>query len=175
MSNATNVELIGAGLRFGAVGLIVGSFLLFAMGVSGALGGSFRMAIEPALRSARERTSLSREELADASTMLAAAFAAGAFLTEMSPLAGVIAIGLWLARPTIRRATREENKMLAIGGLFSIDLIIGVYTPIMLAQFLVANVMLGLSFLSVVVALSWPAGGGGIPGRRWQLAPVAAN
>jgi hypothetical protein len=174
METQMQIELLAIGIQIGAMALILGSFVLFLTGASGSLGGSFRSFLEPKLRWARDRTSLSRQELADRTILVAAALAVAAAVVETSVLAALMAIGLWLARPSIARLTGEENRMLAVAGYFSIDLMIGLYTPIMLAQFLLADILLGACLFTVVVALSWPAGGGGssIPGRRWQLAPV---
>lgn len=168
------VDLVVVGVQLAAVGLMVGAFLLLVTGGVVPLGSSFRTAIEPLLRTLRDRTTLSRNELADLCLLAGLALAVAATLSGQSVLGVLFAGGLWLARPSVQRATREENRMLAVADHFSIDMVIGLYTPIMLAQFLLANVLLGASLLAVVVGLSWPAGGGGgpIPGRRWQLATV---
>lgn len=168
------VDLVVVGVQVAALGLTLGALVLFMTGGVVPLGSSFRTSIEPLLRALRDRTSLSRSELADLSMLVGLALAAAEALSGRSPLGALFAIGLWISRPAVQRATREENRMLAVAGHVSIDLIIGLYTPIMLAQFLLANVLLGAALLSVVIGLSWPAGGGGssIPGRRWQLAPV---
>lgn len=159
-----------------ALTLVLGGLALFVSGGSAALGRSFRDAVEPVLRAVRDRTARSRSELADVTLVVGIVLAVAAAIVHRDPLAGLLAVGVWVIRPSIRRVTREENKVAAVGGHLSIDMMIGLYTPIMLAQFLLANVLLGACLLAVVVALSWPAGGGGIrvPGRRWRPAPVAS-
>jgi hypothetical protein len=155
-----------------AMGLTLGSFVLLFNGGALPLGTSFRSSIEPLLRSLRELTPLSRPELADATVLLAIGFAGWAAVFD-SPLAGVMLMVLmaW-ARPVIRQATREEHKLLALASSFSIDLVIGVYVPMVAAQLLLRNFFIATSMLLIVVALSWPAGGDSLGARRWRLAPV---
>jgi hypothetical protein len=155
-----------------SIGLTLGSFALLLNGGALPLGTSFRMTIEPLLRSIRSASSRSRSELADVTVLMAITFAGLATVFE-NPV-GLIMMGLmYWARPFIRRATREEHKLLALASTFSTDLIIGVYVPMVIAQFLLLNVFTGVAMLLVAVALSWPAGGGqSIPGRTWKLAPV---
>jgi hypothetical protein len=174
MGSSVQVELLSVGLRLSAAALVIGAILQLVTGTSGQLGGSLRSTIEPVLHWVRERTPMTRSELADASIVAGLLLAVTALLVEGTLLAGLVAPGLWLARPSIERATREENKMLALGGYFSIDMMIGLYTPIMLAQFLLGHLLLGACLMAVIVGLSWPAGGGGssVPGRTWRLATV---
>lgn len=157
-----------------AVALTLASFVLFALGWAHTLGTSFRLTIEPLLVSLRGQTDRARHELADLSVLVGVGLAGcGAVLEQ--PLAGCLLAGLlaW-SRPMVRRATREENKLLALAGSISIDLVIGVYVPMVLAQVLLRNWFIAASLLALVVALSWPAGHGrAVPGRRWRLAPVA--
>ena len=167
-----NVRLLNIGIQMAAVALIVGGLVLLLFGRADSLGNSFRTTIEPILAWVRSHTSLSRSELADRTIMVAAGLAAVGALFDRQPMALLIAIGLWWYRPSIRRLTSEENPMLAQIGMFSVDLIIGLYVPIVMAQFIVLHLFLGASLLAVIVALSWPAGGGALPGRRWKLAPV---
>lgn len=170
------VDPMVVGAELAALGLIAGAVLLALTGAVVPLGCSFRTTVEPLLRRLRHRSTLSRDELADLTILVGVALAVAATVVGQSPFGVLFAGGLWLARPAVKRATREENRVAAVAGHVSIDLVIGLYTPIMLAQFLLANVLLGGSLLAVVVGLSWPAGGGGspIPGRRWRLAPVTS-
>ena len=99
----------------------------------------------------------------------------------LSIIAGDVMMGtlvaplLHLARPAIRRATSQEHRLLAMSGSFSLDLMIGVYLPLALAHVLMMEFIMASCLLAVVLALSWPAGGGdSIPGRRWHLAPTPA-
>jgi hypothetical protein len=167
------VDLLDIGVRLSAVALIFGAFILLLAGTTPAIGGSFRSAIEPLLHDIRERTTHTRAELADLTLKVAIGFAALAGLSG-DVLAGIIICPLlWYARPLVGRLMREENKMLAIGGLFSIDLVIGFYIPMVAAQILLHNLFLAGCFLSVIVSMCWPAGGGStVPGRSWKLAPV---
>ena len=177
MTLAAPTDLLVLGLRFAALGLLFGSVVLLLTGTAHAVGSSLRLGLEPVLRLVRDQTSLSRSDLADGTIVAAMALAACSAVVDRQMLAPLMVVGLWLARPSVRRATRQENRMLAIAGYFSLDLMIGVYTPVMMAQFLTGHVLLGGCLLAVVVALSWPAGGGSssIPGRRWQLAAVTAS
>lgn len=165
-------EMLEAGFRLAAVALIFGAFILLLGGAASALGYSFRSAIEPFLSEVREGSSLSRPELADASVKVAIGFAGLAMVFDERFLAVLLIIVLWQGRPTIRRLTSEENRLLALVGSLSIDVVIGFYLPIVLAQFLLFNIFIAASMLLVVIALSWPAGGDSVPGRKWRLAPV---
>jgi hypothetical protein len=160
-------------MEVSAVALILGGAMLLVTGSSRRLGESFRGLIEPLLVEVRTRTSLSRSQLADLS-ILAAMVLAGLTVTDGNIVgAMIIAPLLYLARPAIRRATREENRLMAVGGMFGLDLMIGVYLPFALAHVLLFDWFMASSLFTVVVALSWPAGGGGaVPGRRWLPAPA---
>ena len=168
----TQAELLQAGLQLGAMALIFGAFFLLVIGATSYLGLSCRSAIEPTLRRIRQGTSHTRSELADVSVRLSIALAIVAII-ERPILAVLLMVGLMKGRPTIRRLTSDENRLLALRGSLSIDLVIGFYLPIALAQLLMRDVFTGASMLMVIVALSWPAGGGDVvPGRSWKLAPV---
>lgn len=174
MTRVAPADLLALGVQMAALGLIAGSVFLIITGTARPLGESFRSTIEPILQIVRDHTTMSRGQLADSSLMVAIGLAAASAVIEQEVMAVFATVGLWLARPSLQRAMREENRLLALGGLFSVDLVIGIYTPVMFAQFLTGEILLGSCLLAVVVALSWPAGGGGpIPGRRWRLAPVA--
>lgn len=166
-------EVLETGIEVTAVGLTLGSLVLLLNGRAHALGLSFRSTVEPPLRSIRNHTALSRSELADR-TLLAGIALAGFGALFDRPLAGVLLIGLLLwSRPFVRRATREENRLMAVAGNFSADLMIGVYVPVVLAQLILANFFLAASLAAVIIALSWPTGfGQAVPGRTWRLAPV---
>lgn len=171
---STQTELFEVGIKLSAAGLIFGAFFLLIAGAASGLGWSFRSAIEPMLQHIRASSSLSRSELADLSIRISIGFAALAALFGQLFLAVVLVVVLWRGRPIIRRLTTEENRLLAVVGSLSIDLVIGFYVPIVLAQFLLLNLFIGSSLLLVIVALSWPPGGGDtVPGRRWRLAPNA--
>jgi len=131
------------------------------------LGGSFRATLEPLLRQIREGTSRSRAELADASVVAAIVFASFAVVFEQPLVALVLVVVLGWGRPLIRRATSEENRILALGQSFSIDLVIGFYLPIVAAELLLLNYFIAASMALVVLALSWPASGG----RPWTHRP----
>ena len=171
----THGELLAIGLKVSGMALILGSFLLLLTGASMSFGTSFRSALEPSLQQARSFTSMSRDQLADATILVGIVLAISASALEQRLIPGLVAIGLWYARPLVRRSTREEHQLLAIVGTISIDTVIGFYAPLAMAYFLFGDLLMGATFLSVVVALSWPAGGASIPGRRWRLAPVPAR
>lgn len=159
----------------GAIGLIGGAFILLLAGNTSGIGSSFRSAVEPALRSVRDRTTCSRSDLADRSVLVSIGFATGEAVTGHLLVAVILGFLLWRARPGLRRLMSQENKILAAGGTFSADVAIGFYLPVVAAQVLLHNLFLAASLLSVVVALCWPPGGGQtIPGRSWKLAPVTS-
>jgi len=114
-------------------------------------------------------------ELADRTMLVAAGLGAAGTVVQRSPV-GVVLVAMVLgARPLVRRATREDHKLLAVASSFSIDLVVGFYIPMTLAQLLVRSYLFAASMAAVMVALCWPAGGGeAVPGRRWTLAPVTS-
>ena len=168
-----NPELVRAGLEMSAIALIIGGVMLLVTGSARMVGEAFRESVEPMLLEVRSRTDRSRAELADLS-MLGAIGLALLAIVEGSVVAGTLVVPLlYLARPAVRRATSQEHRLLAIAGTFSLDLMIGVYVPLALAHLLMADWFMAFCLLAVVLALSWPAGGGeSIPGRRWQAAPI---
>ena len=166
--------LFEAGLTLGALALIVGAVMSFLNGTAPGNGESFRTGVEPALANIRGGLTMSRGELSDLSIKAAIAFCAVAMIFD-SMFAGLLIGGLlWKSKPMIRRLTSEEQPLMAIGNYFSTDLIIGLYLPVTLAQFMLGRVFIGLAMFMVIVALSWPAGGGlrtGASGHRkpaWQ-------
>ncbi len=155
-----------------AVGLIIVAFVQLVTGGALGLGHAFRSRVEPALASFRASSPLSRAELADRTMLVAIALAVAGTVIQQS-VAGVIMVAmLYKVRPMVRRTTREEHKLLAMAGTLSIDLVVGFYLPMTLAQLLLLQYLFAASMAAVMVALCWPAGGGALPGRRWQLAPV---
>ena len=158
-----------------AVGLVVVAFAQLITGRALGLGYALRCTLEPALASIRASSALSRAELADRTMLVAAALAVAGTVVQRSP-EGVVLVAMLLgARPLVRRATREEHKLLALAGTFSTDLVIGFYVPMTLAQVLVRSYLFAASMAAVMVALCWPAGGGeAVPGRRWKLAPITS-
>lgn len=165
-------ELFRAGLQMSAVALIFGCVVMLITGSARSVGESFRQSVEPMLLQVRSHTERSRSELADMSIMGAMGLAMLAILSGNAVAGTVIVPLLYLARPAVRRATSQEHRLMAIAGTFSIDLMIGVYLPLALAHLLMMQWFMASSLLAVVLALSWPAGGGEtIPGRRWHLAP----
>ncbi|MGI9598015.1 MAG: hypothetical protein ACR2QK_17765 [Acidimicrobiales bacterium] len=165
-------ELLQLGINISAIATILGGLVLLALGRSDWLGHSFRTAVRPALDLIRSRSTRSRSELADVSILVAAGLSVAGALVDRQVFAAILAILLWLSRPSVAKLTKEENHLLAKISWFSIDLMIGVYVPIAIAQVLLLNLFLAASFFSVIVALSWPTGGGAIPGRRWKLVPT---
>jgi hypothetical protein len=166
-------ELVQTGIQVFAVALTLGAFVLLLNGGAYSLGWSCRSALEPLLASVRARSSRSRPELADASVVLAIGFALlSAVFEQLVPALLIVAL-LLKGRPLVRRATREENRLLALVGSLSSDTVIGFYLPMVLAQVLLTNLYIAASMSLVVVALSWPPGGGqAIPGRSWRGAPA---
>jgi len=158
-----------------AVGLVVVAFAQLVTGRALGLGSALRATLEPVLRSIRASSPLSRSELADRTMLVATGLGAAGTVVQRSP-AGVVLVAMLLgARPLVRRATREEHKLLAVASSFSTDLVVGFYIPMTLAQVLVRSYLFAASMAAVMVALCWPAGGGeAVPGRRWQLDPVTS-
>ncbi len=165
-------ELLQLGVEVSAIAVIIGGFMLLALGRSSGLGHSFRTSIRPMLEMVRQRSTMSRSELADATILAASALAAMGAVFDRQLFAALLALLLWFSRPWVVRLTKDENPVLAKISSFPIDLFIGVYVPIVIAQLLLLNWFLAASLLLVIIALSWPEGGGAIPGRRWRLAPV---
>ncbi len=146
---------------------------LLVTGSARTVGESFRQSVEPALIQVRSRTERSRSELADRSILVAIGLAVLSIFTGSVMAGTLVAPLLYMARPAIRRATSQEHRLLALAGTFSLDLMIGVYLPLGLAHLLMLDWLMASCLFTVVLALSWPAGGGeSIPGRRWQLAPI---
>ncbi|MGF1596909.1 MAG: hypothetical protein ACFCVK_08235 [Acidimicrobiales bacterium] len=161
------------GLELTALAIFVCAFALFLTGGSDAVGQPFRLAIEPLLADLRARTARSRAELADTSILVSIGFAVLAALAGQAIGGAAVALMLWWGRPVFQRLTREDNRLMASMSLFSIDMVIGLFVPIALAQLLLSSYFLAFSTVLVVVALSWPAGtGGGGHGRPWKLTPV---
>lgn len=158
------------GTRLAAVALIFWAFISFFMGTASATGQSFRSSLQPLLSSVRSSSSMSRQQLADASMVSAAVFAGMAVIVDRSIVAVLVAGLLWKARPQLRRLTSEENPLRAIAGSFSLDLVIGIYLPILLSQVIVGNYFIALTLMLVVVSLSWPAGGGATRPGAWRPA-----
>jgi len=168
-----NPELIDAALNGSSIALVFAAFGLLIHGSARSVGESFRTLIEPLLLFVRDSSACSRTRLADLSILAAMGLGMSAALTE-SLLAGVaVASLLWLARPAVHRATREEHRLLATASFFSLDVVIGVNLPVAMAHLLIGNIFLAMSLVTIAVALSWPAGGGEtIPGRRWRIVPA---
>ncbi len=162
-------ELIHAGLQIGALALIVGAVMSFVQGTAPVLGEQLREALRPMLTGLRDRSDLSRSELADRSMLAAVGLSVLAVLIDRSIAAALIAIVLWFARPMVARMVSQEHPMLALSQTFSTDLVIGLYLPIALAQLLMFQLLMGASMFLVVLALSWPPGGAAA-GGQWKPA-----
>ena len=166
-------ELVEVGLSMSAVALIIGAAFLLVSGSARSLGEAFRQSIEPTLTEFRSRSTRSRSELADMTILAAIGLALLAVFDGAVLIGSAVAVLLYVARPSIRRATSQEHRLLAVSSAFSLDLMIGTYLPFALAHVLLFDWIMALCLFAVVLALSWPAGGGEtIPGRRWQPAPV---
>ena len=155
-----SLDLLEAGTQIAAIATIVIGFAMLALGYSTWLGNSFRTAIEPVLTAVRRHSELSRADLAEVSTLVACGLAALEAVIGRNPFALGLAVLLWLSRPAIARLTGDEHPLLALANSFAIDLMIGLYVPITIAQVLLRNLLMGASFLALIIALSWPAGGG---------------
>lgn len=153
-----------AGLAVAAVCTMLLAIVGIFNGFGLAIGSQVRDILEPTLRSIRDRSELSRQDLADRTLLGAAAICAVGSLATLS-FAGLFIGGLLLfMRPSVRRATREENKMLALSSSFSLDLIVGFFVPMVLAMVLLGDVVMSLTYFLATIALCWPPGGAG--GRR---------
>lgn len=167
-----SIELLDLGTQIAAIATIVIGFGLLIIGRAHWLGQSFRTAIEPALIRLRSGTELSRAELATASTVLACVLAGLESLVNRNVFAAALAVLLWLSRPAVARLTSDEHRLLALANSFTIDLMIGLYLPIAISQILLRSFLLASSFLALIVALSWPAGGGATR-RRFRFAGIS--
>lgn len=167
-----SIALLDLGTQMAAIGCIMVGFGLLATGRAPWLGYTFRTAIEPALTRFREGSERSRAELATGWTVAASALAGLAVVVERSLFAAILAVLLWLARPAVARLTMEEHPLLALANSFTIDLVIGMYLPITISQLLLRNVVLASSFTALIVALSWPTGGGS-SGRPFRFATLS--
>ncbi|MDH4075138.1 MAG: hypothetical protein OEY41_16865 [Acidimicrobiia bacterium] len=165
-------ELVDVGASTLALGLVVVAFVQLLTGGAFKLGHAFRSTVEPVLASIRGSSRLSRAELADRTMLVAIALAAAGTVVQRSVAGVLMMVVLWKVRPLVRRTTREEHKLLAMAGTLSIDLVVGFYVPMTLAQLLLLQYLFAASMVAVMVALCWPAGGGSLRRRRWQLAPV---
>ncbi len=167
-----NPNLFQLGAQVAAIATIVGGAGLLVLGRSTMLGQSCRLTIKPMLTWVRSRSELSRSDLAEISTLLAVALALLGGLVDQSPTALVLAVLLWMSRPSIVRLTRDEHPLMAEASSFTIDLMIGIYVPIAVAQILLVRLPMAGSFVALIVALSWPAGGAATR-RRLRLAGIS--
>ena len=151
-----------------AMCLIVLAGWAFIAGTSPILGSAIREWLRPALQAVRRSTDRSRSKLADLTVVVAVVFAVASIPLDSNPLAAVVAIVLWMARPQVARLTSEEHPLLAKAGEFSADLIIGIYAPIMAAMLLLGDIAMAASLLTVTVALCWPPGNEGTRVRTWR-------
>ena len=165
-----NPATFSLGTKLAAVALILGAVMSFVNGTAPIMGEQWRESIHPALASVRSRSTLSRAQLADRSMLAAIVLSGLAVVFEGRFLGLVVGIGLWMARPMIVRLCSQEHPLLAIGDSFSANLIIGLYLPVAIAQLLLGQVLTGAAMLSVVLALSWPAGGAARNVGGWRPA-----
>ncbi len=163
-------QLLAIGNAFAAIALIGWAFVSLLTGSAVATGESVRTSLQPTLADIRSRTTLRRDELADRTVMAAVIVAMGASLVERSIVLMILGALLFLARPQIRKLTKEENRLRAIVGSLSLDLVIGLYLPLILAQVITRNWGNAAVLFLTTVALSWPAGGGGA--RRADCRPA---
>lgn len=165
---------IQAGMAGAAFALILGALYLFVSGGSSSIGEQVRGILTPALRAIRDGSTLSRGDLADRTVLLGAALVLSSAVTRLSIIDLAIAIVLYRARPKIKSATKQEQPLLAIAGFFSTDMIVGVYTPMLLALFMLGDIAVALGLSTVVIALCWPPGGAGQVSGEWRPAWVNA-
>jgi len=165
-------ELFDSGMQLGAIALIIGAVLSFVTGTAPIFGGQVREAVRPVLADLRSRSSLSRRELADRCMLSAVLLSVAAVFLERSFMAAIIAVALWTARPMVARLASQEHPLLAIADSLSIDLMIGLYLPVAMAQMLLGRYFTGSAMLVVILALSWPAGGGARRATRGVLLPA---
>ncbi len=165
---------IQAGMAGAAFALILGALYLFVSGGSSSVGEQVRDMLTPTLRALRDTSSLSRSELADRTVLLGSALVLSSAVTRLSIIDLGIAIVLYRSRPSIKKATKQEQPLMAIAGFFSTDMIVGVYTPMLLALLMLGDVAVALGLSTVVVALCWPPGGAGHLSGEWRPAWVNA-
>lgn len=161
-------QLLSTGSAFAAIALIVWAFASLLTGSALTTGATFRSMLEPPLRSMRSTSHLSRDEWSDGTMLVAVAVAFAGGLASGSVLLMIIGALLFLGRSKLSQLMSEENRLKAIGGSFSLDLAIGLYLPIVMAQLLLANYASALVFFLVILSLSWPPGGAGARRGAWQ-------
>ncbi len=162
------------GMAVAAFGLIMGALYLFITGTSSSVGERVRGALTPLLRLVRDNSSLSRGDLADRSVLIGAALVLVSAAVNQSIIELMVAVVLYRARSSIKRASKEEQPLLAIAGFFSSDMIVGVYAPIILALVMLGNVAMAAGLGSVIIALCWPPGGAGYTSGAWRPAWVVS-
>lgn len=161
-------ELSSAFASLALIGWAIASFL---SGSALSTGSAVREALAAQLRVVRSESSMTRSELTDATIVLAVGVSLIGMLVQGSLLMGVLAVLLWISRPSMARAMREERPLWAIAGTLSSDLVIGVLVPIVLAQLLIGGYALAASLVLVMISLSWPPGGAASGGSgSWRPA-----
>lgn len=167
-------QLLAAGNAFAAIALIAWAFVSLFTGSAIATGESIRTSLRPALADIRSRSTLRRDELSDRTVVAAVLVAMVASLLERSVVLMIVAALLFVARPQIRRMTKEENRLRAIVGSLSLDLVIGLYLPLILALIITQDWGKAVVLSLMTVAMSWPPGGGHVQRTDWNPAWKAA-
>lgn len=155
-----------------ALCLIVVTIWSLLSGFASVTGAAVRARLRPALARLRELSSLGRSELADATLLLAVSLATAAVVVNQSPAAALVAALLWFARPSVRRLTREERPLFALGMELSSDLVVGAFVPLGAAHLLLGDPLMAGAMFAATVSLCWPPGGARRVGS-WKPAWVA--
>ena len=174
MDVASGADRAVLGLQLAGALLSVSPIVFLLGGISNPVGTRVRLLLQPGLTRIRAASPLSRAELADATIVLSMAFALLAAFLDTLVAVGLVAL-LWWSRPAVRRLTSDDDQLLALAGTWSIDLLIGLYAPMVVGQLLVGRPFMAASLSAAIVALSWPAGGGFPPGRRRRPVPIPAG
>ena len=164
-----DTRFLELGSAFAAITLIGWAVLSFLDGSASATGVVIRESLRDVLGGVRSSSSLTRAELAEVTIFGATLIAIAGAIAQVSVMLAAVAVILALGRRSITRHMSQENRLMAVAGHFTSDLMIGVFVPLLLAQLLTGHFYLGTVLGLVIVALSWPAGGARSTGR-WRPA-----
>lgn len=148
-----------AGLAMSGLCLVILALWSLVTGFASVIGAACRARLRPALLRVRSMSSLGRSDLADATLVLAVGLAAADVVVGRSFVAALVAVMLWLARPSVQRLMREERPLFALGTELSSDLVVGAFLPLAVAHLLLGDALMAGAIFAATVALCWPPGG----------------
>ena len=145
-------------LTFGvtALALVIGAIAAGLNGSAAIVGQEVRRGLKSPLGRIREVTDQGRGDLAAQSMGLAAVLAAGSVVVDGSMLAGVMAMILWSIRPQMAKMLSEEHPLMAEARNLQLDLVIGLFSLLAVAQLLSGQFLMAWALVLVAVSMSWP-------------------